>query len=477
MVRSEEGANLKHIVYLYNSRSDLSVQLLDRLRDITPGQGVDVWSDRDARDPGFDAELVREFWRSNAIVFAIAKEGLGRYQQKNELGRIVDALRSNYRRRLVLAYVGGDQDVPQLEIFDEFANRTDKIILADDAASVDGLIQAALPDLALGDAENDEDKLALQLVKRFKAGRHFVVVVGPYAFAEAEFPQATPATAIARFVRANDLEGAPPWIDVMGSIARSIVGDEGESTDAIVDALRGDDSCDQSGLGVYLRLIAANWIDTPGLGKMFIVSSMPDEWVDRALGSSNLPVPHLKMIHNAREPDPVELKRVVIDNGVSREVPCSADDAEATSAKVILVKPFGSVSTNEAATKAMLTSEQWRLGVQSMPIPSWAALDMTKSALLVLGAGAFTPNIQMLFRTLLPTALEQKSGNGYRYLIHNPQSCLDDPLHHIEAQIIKDRNLSRRFATWLYDQYQLNVEALNPVNLLVSIEHFLNRPT
>lgn len=434
-----------------------------------------MWSDALTRDPGFIRELVWQLRRADAIVLAVSDEGLGRYQERTELDRIVDAMNSNLSCRLVLALVGNAERPAGLERFDTFNSRTDEIVLAEDDASIAGLIRTCYSEYDPCAGQSPEDRLAIELADRFKRGKNLVIVVGPYAWAESDYGQATPARAIERFVAANHLDGAPPWIDVMGSIARSMFVDFEEGVDRIVSALRGDDSCDQSGLGVYLRLIAANWKKLDGYGKVFIVTSMPDEWIDLALGGSNLQVPHLKMIHNARDAVKLELRHLVETGGGELEdVELAPDDRLAQSAKIVLVKPFGSVTPDRAARKAMLTAEDWRSGLCEMPLPSWASAQMQDSALLLLGAGAFSPNVQMLFRMLLRTPLARAEDNNRRYLIHNPDVAIEDPLHKIEAALIRDIPGGSRetFSTWLKDNYGLFLKTLDPVKLLVSIEYF-----
>jgi hypothetical protein len=161
-------------------------------------------------------------------------------------------------------------------------------------------------------------------------------------------------------------------------------------------------------------------------------------------------------------------------DGQRIETDVAPDDEDLPKARVLLVKPFGSIASAEAAKRAMLTAEHWRLGVQAIPLPTWVTDNFASSVLLVLGAGIFTPNMQMLFRTLMPAALEQKQDNPYRYMIHNPGVEAEDPLHKIEAHLIRKRSGDAiDFPQWVWDKYKLRVKAMDSLKLLVWIEHYL----
>lgn len=454
------------------------------MRAASRKRDIIVWCDLETLDPGFDAELVRELHQSDAIVLAVGNEGLGRYQEKNELDRIHDAMMVNPRRRLVIACVGGAPRPPALEQFNAFSDRMDTIAVSADDAAEDAVFLACDPDLTPATPDSPEDELALDLMKRFRRQKSLVIVIGPYAFAEGDRDQMTPATAVKRFVDKNRLEGAPPWIDVMGSVAHSMGGAIEERVDKILDALRGDARQDKSGLGVYLRLIAANWQRTPGLGRLFIINTMPDEWIDLALSSRSLPVEHVKLIHNSQrekgrrdqqDSERLQIRHVYVSHGLPAERECQADDPILEACRVMLIKPFGSVADDEAAKRAVLSGEDWRGGVQAMPMPAAATKGITSAVLFVLGAGIFTPNMQMLFNILLPAQLEQKDENPYRYLIHNPKADVDDPLHRMEAFQIRDTSSANNFSRWAWNTYRLETRMLDPLKLLVSVEHFLNR--
>lgn len=426
-----------------------------------------------AIDAGFDNELIVELRRSDAVVLTVATEGLGRYQRRNELDRVVDALNAHPQRRLVLAFVGGAPEPRELELFSQFADRIARIAVADDDASIEALILGALPQTVFHVSDAAEDQFAARLMGRFRAGKNCVVLIGPYAFAEAQTDRATPDWAIGRFLSRRALTGRPPWLDVMGSIARAMAGDDQEGAETIIDALAGDCANDQSGLGVYLRLLAANWARTPGLGRLFLVSSTPDKWVDLSLSSAAMPVPHLRLVHHARDRERVVAERLVLDDYRGRYVLVDAEGLFDAQDKVVLIKPFGTIDRPD---KAMLTAEHWRMNAVDIPLPDGMKSQMTNSVLLALGAGAFAPNFQMLFTTLLPTALEQKDNNAYRFLVHNPDVEVDDPLHRIEAAVIRS-NDAGHFDEWLSNTYRLNVRKMDQVKLLVALEHHLNRPT
>jgi hypothetical protein len=465
------------LVFLYNSRSQLSVQLLSRLKAVTPDEGITVWSDRETSDPGFDLQLTDNLRRADAIIFAISSEGLGRYQRVNEIGRVVDALRMNYSRRLVLAFVGGVEAPSILEVFKPYESRTDRITLAADDASLEGLLKACVPEYGRVKEYDDasrENELALKLMPRIERKRDLVIVIGPYAFAETEYGQATPAKAIERFVADNGLTGAPPWIDVMGSVARSLANADDEAIDMIRNALQGKESFDQSGLGVYLRLIAANWIQKPWLGRLLLVTTMPDEWIDLALGSTALPIEHVKLINNANGDDRLVVHKLTKGHSGLEEHRLAADDPELENTRVILVKPFGSIANEKAAQRAMLSSRDWREGMREMNLPIWATEGMAEASLLVLGAGVFSPNLDLLFNVLMKSTLEQKAGNKYRYLIHNPNVETDDPLHRIEADLIRrQHDDSTLYDEWTMANYKLKALTMDPLKLLVWIEHYL----
>lgn len=383
-----------------------------------------------------------------------------------------DALQANARRRLVVVRMDGVAEPPELKHYEVFARRLDSIELDADAAdAADRVRRSAFPDDIQKTSTAAEAELAEKLIAKIRAGKNLVIIVGPYAFAEAAVRLATPSNTIRGFLRARKLRGYAPWLDVMGSIARATAADEDDAAKAVVTAM--SDGTTESGLGVYLRLLAANWARTPGTGRLFIVATSPDYRTDMALRSAGLPVEHLRLIHHPREADRLLAERVIVRNG--RPVVSalgSNDKIFDDDDRVVLIKPFGCVET---AKQALLTAEHWRQASMGMPLPDTVAGHMSHAMLLALGAGAFAPSFQFLFSLLLPKALADLDGNAHRYLFHNPDARVIDPLHRIEAAVLKSPEVDF-FQTWLTNTYKLYLRRGDPVALLSWLEHYLNQP-
>ena len=463
------------LVFLYNSRDESAVKLRDSLGEGLLKSGIDFWSDTRATDAGFDDELVNELGRSDAIVLTVGPSGLGRYQQRNELDRIVDAMQAQPHRRLVVARVDGPGAPPaELAAFAPFEARTASIEIADPAQALDQVRRAAFPGQVVEISTEQEAKLAGDIIGKVRTGTNLVVIVGPYAFAEAEAPQMTPSSAIRGFLRSRKLRGYAPWLDVMGSIARATAADEEDAAQAVVTALSNGSSV-PTGLGVYLRLLAANLERTPGAGRLFVITTGPDLRVDMALRSARMPVQHLRLVHKPREEKSLFIERLTVEHGkIKRSEPIAADTMDDENDRVVLIKPFGCV---ESARDALLTAEHWRRAVTEMPLPPGMGQHLSRSVLLALGAGAFAPSFQFLFSLLLPGALRDQSGNTRRYLFHNPAAKVADPLHRIEAAILNPQSAEHElFKIWLADNYKLYPRSGHSISLLGWMDRHLNQP-
>ncbi len=447
--------------------------LRDELARDLPERGIAFWSDKRAIDAGFDDELVSELGRCDAIVMAIGPAGLGRYQERNELNRTFDALQANSRRRLVVVRLGGAAEPAELEVFKPFQDRTASIEVGGDNGAVDQVRRSAFPGDMLQTSTDAEATLAARLISKIRTGKNLVIVVGPYAFAEAAVPLATPSAAIRGFLRSRKLRGYAPWLDVMGSIARATASDEEDAAQAVASALSVGDM-ESGALAVYLRLLAANWGRTPGAGRLFIVATSPDNRIDLALRSAAMPVQHLRLVHHPREPNRLFAERVTVESGRLARTRIGPDEpAFEERDRVVLIKPFGCV---ESPQQALLTSEHWRQAAAEMPLPDTVASHMTHAMLIALGAGAFAPSFQILFAVLLPKALADRDGNANRYLIHNPDARVSDPLHRIEASVLKTDEEGGYFQIWLSNTYKLYLKRSDPIALLSWLDHYLNQP-
>ncbi len=141
--------------------------------------------------------------------------------------------------------------------------------------------------------------------------------------------------------------------------------------------------------------------------------------------------------------------------------------------RVVLIKPMGCV---EKAQMALLTAEHWRQTAAEMELPDTVASDMSRAILLVLGAGGFAPSLQLLFRTLLFAALDDKDGNANCFMFHNPNARVLDPLHRIESTVLRSRTERRLFETWLGNtRCKLYLECGDPIELLRWLDHYLNQ--
>jgi len=263
-----------------------------------------------------------------------------------------------------------------------------------------------------------------------------------------------------------------PWLDVMGSIARATETDDDEAAKAVIDALSAS-KFGSGSLGVYLRLVAANWARRPGTGRVFIVVCSPDLRVDIALRSSAMPVEHVRIVHCPREPGRLFGERVVVVHGrADRQKIDAPADLLLPTDRVVLIKPFGCF---DDPANVLLTAEQWRASSRDpMPLPDGIANVMTRSFLLVLGAGAFSPSLQILFSVLLRDALKRVDNNSNRYLVHRENARVPDPLHRVEAALANSTHPKHaQFDTWVRDTYGLFLKPLDALLLLAWLDHLL----
>jgi hypothetical protein len=465
---------LAQVAFLYKGDEPGSLRLRAGLDQLLPVHGARLWSDARASDPGFSAELVEELGRSDAIVHCVGQKGLGRYQQINELDKTVDALQARRDRRLIIALLGGAAPPTEFALFDPFRDRTTTVPLdADDPNALD-VIRLALPQ-AMPKPNTEEGRFGSEVVARTLRAtpqqRSLTLIFSPYAFAEGAERTATPAIAIRQFLRDRDLRGFLPWFDTMGSIARATDTTDDDAGSAVARAM--DAGPLVGPLGVYLRLVAANWVRMPGKGRLFIVSCGPDLRLDLALRSSAMPVQHLRVVHCPLEPKEdhrLLAQRVNIVGGRAR--PDLVDDpmnAVTDDDRVVLIKPFGCL---EQPGKALLTAEQWRESSPGMTLPNGVANEMTRSFLLVIGAGAFSPSLQILFKVLLREALARQNRNSNRYLIHNINARVADPLYRVEAMLVRGKD-QENFKTWLSDTYGLQLKLLDLLLFLTWLDHQL----
>lgn len=463
------------VAFLYKNDEPGSVQLRLALDRLLMSHGARLWSDARASDPGFNAELEDELGRSDAIVHSIGPKGLGRYQQINELDKTVDAMQARPDRRLVIALLGEAQAPAEFALFSPFRDRTETLALdATDPNALD-VLHAALPQ-ALPNPDTEEGRFANEVItKTLKAApqRSLTLILSPYAFAEGTEPTATPASIIQHLLKDRNLPGCVPWLDVMGSIARATETDDEDAARAVARAMSPNSGPLLGPLGVYLRLVAANWARVPGGGRLYIVSCSPDMRLDLALRSSAMPVQHLRLVHSPPEPSRLLAERVSIVNGRAQRDMLDSSAKITAADRVVLIKPFGCLEHPE---KALLTAEQWRESpTEGMPLLDGVAIEIRRSFLLVLGAGAFSPSLQFLFKMLMREALLRVANNANRYLIHNSMARVDDPLHTVEAALARATDeRHQRFDIWLADTYGLRLKLLDPLLFLAWLDHQRN---
>jgi hypothetical protein len=475
---------LNQITFLYKGDEPSSLLLRDALQAFSFSCGVRFWSDLRADDPSFSTQLVDQLGLATAIVHCVGPKGPGFYQRLNEIDRTIDAMKARPDRRLVIVLLGDATKPDDFQRFAEFRDRTEEVKLSGHTPDAMSVLRAAVPGAAkVPDTEVAKFADKVLNVTRFgDPQRCLTIVVGPYAFAEAAEPGSTPTFAIRKFLRDAQLRGLAPWLDVAGSIARATNGDDEDGARAIAKALWPGGAGNDSALGIYLRLLAANWVRYSTGSRLILVSCSADRRVDMALESTGMPIPHVRLVHDHV---PVEAERIpqlwaqrLALNGYELQPSgndWSDDRPLEPSDKVVHIKPFGCVSH---AARALMTSEQWRSSAAGgMPLPNGLAGEMNSGALLVLGTGAFTPSLQIVFTTLLHKALRRVSRNSNRFMVHASDVRVADPLHRLEASLLRlpatdDRQ--RLLDDWLSDTYGLALKQLPLVPLLGWLDKLLN---
>jgi hypothetical protein len=407
----------------------------------------------------------------------VGAKGLGFYQRLNEIDATIDALRSNPSQRLVTVLLGTSVTPSEFARFDEFANRRTNLQLDDGELNAVTVLRAALPE-AVPQPKSPEGRRAAELIGKTVAAvraKNLTIIVGPYAFAEVNEPNATPAGAIRHLLRSRNLPGFAPWLDVMGSIARATERDDEAAADAVHRALGGvaDSGCGT--LGTYLRLLAANWVRRESTSRLILIACTPDLRLDLALRSSQMPVPHIRLVRRSGTQESLLAERIAVANlRTVVRTPISAATAPLEHAdRVVLIKPFGCFENPE---NVLITAEHWRelSPERQMQLPTGLALEISKSVVLVLGAGALTPSLMIVFRALLKDALENRDGNDNRYLVHNGKASVEDPLHELERTLAApDDDRRSLFEHWVYKVYGLNLDRLDPLTLLANFDHLL----
>jgi hypothetical protein len=159
-----------------------------------------------------------------------------------------------------------------------------------------------------------------------------------------------------------------------------------------------------------------------------------------------------------------------VNTRAQRDTIDDPDNSVTDKDRVVLIKPFGCL---EQSAKALITAEHWReISTEGMPLPRNFAGQMTRSFLLVLGAGAFSPSLQILFKVLLRSALKREHNNSNRYLIHNINAQEAEPLYSVEATLARDKDeRQKRFDGWLFDTYGLHLKLLDPLLLFAWLDH------
>jgi hypothetical protein len=458
------------LVFLYRSAEDASVELRSALNGLLIAQGHRLWSDERATDPGFDKELTNELGQCDAIVHCVGPGGLGRYQTINEMGRTAEAMRANPMRRLVVILLNGVRAPNEFEPLATFGDRIATLAAEGIGPAAVAVMRAAFPQSARPVANDAIANFAANIVDSIRRqNKHLTIVFGPYGYAEAGYPRAAPAMVIRDMLRRRRISGFAPWLDVTGSIIRATSADNDDAALTISAGLGLGEAGSPGPLGIYLRLIAANWLQYPGKNRLFIIATGPDRRLDMAL-TDTMPVEHLRLVRNPGAESGFSAQRVVVRGGrperedIGKE-PISDKD------RVVLIKPFGCL---DDAEHALLTAEQWRRSTdREMMLPDGFAMQLRKAILLVLGAGVFSPSLQLLFTALLRGPLENKDGSGNHWLIHNSAARVPDPLHRIEAGLARttDETLRDLFRNWINHTYGLSLKALDPLLLLAWLDH------
>jgi hypothetical protein len=466
-----------NLVFLYKGDEPGSVLLCSRIADEIPPGYVRLWSDGRASDPGFDGEVTEELQLADVIIHCIGPKGLGFYQSLREVGKTINAMTLRPVQRLILVLLGEAKMPAELDL-PQFAERTAIIHLDAEKPDPKQVLNVAVPDLG-SEPSNDLEELAAIVMKatlHASVPRCLTIIVGPYAIAESTHPGATPARVIRQFLRNHELRGYAPWLDVMGSIARATAISNDDALSNFDAALKVSESQGAGQLGVYLRMLAANWARSSGSARLYIITCEPDLRVDLALRGSAMPVPHVRLVNCPRETPSMVAQRIAIVNGMADRQPIDQAKCELGARdKVVLIKPLGCM---EISDTAVITAEHWRTSSNvAMDLPFGVASEIRKSCLLVLGGGVFSPSLQIVFTSLLREALTRVDGNGNRFLVHDPNSRVADPLHRIEASLTRKESRSEQrgnFDSWLIDTYGLRLKLLNPLPLLARLDKHLN---
>lgn len=467
---------MEQVAFLYKGDEPGSVALLSALGRLALTRGVRLWSDLRTTDPGFADELSIELGRSSAIIHCIGLKGPGFYQTRNEIPRTVQALAAQPERRLLVVLLEAAQPPPEFVAFDDFKSRTVTVRLPADGPGAEQVLTAAAPSAKELVDDSGVKDFASDAIDRTVGGdvqSSLTIVVGPYAYAESIDRTATPYTAIQQLLDNKGLPGKAPWLDVMGSVARATNRQLVFAAGDVAKAQAGGSRASAGQLGVYLRLLAANWGRRPGKSRLYIVACDADTRVDMPLRSDVGPVQHLRLVHTPRETQRVFAERVVASNGTLQRNPVTNLDRLEPTDRVVLIKPLGCFEKPE---RALITAEHWRASSACMmELPLGVAQDMANGFLLVLGAGAFAPSLQIVFQSLLRDALKRVDDNSDRYMIHSPEANVEDPLHNLEAALARasSQTQAQRRATydaWLRDTYGLELRLYNPLLLLAWLD-------
>jgi len=468
------------LTFLYAKKEAASEQLRDALGADLKSMGGLLWSDARTEGAAFNEEVDFQLRSSAAIVHCIGPAGAGFYQGSVEVRKTIEALDARSDRRLVIVLLGGAQIPAEFTDLGRFVDRM-KIIAApaDLVIAAKDVVDAALPNgvdrARMAELAKLADKQANDIIDRTirkVPSRSLTIVVGPYACAESMDLVATPTRGILKMLRGAALPGFAPWFEVMGSIAFACANDKVEAARRVVEALQA-----VRGVGTlrtYLRMVAASWELLQPAERLFIVSCSPENDIDDMLsGKDGTPVQHVRLVHCTEAQGLIAERKVGSD--APQRIANPRDSLKATD-RVVLLKPFGSF---DHAERAIFTAEEWReYSNIEMPLPRDMAMQMAKSYVIVLGAGGFSPSLQMVFNALLKTALHNPDGESNRFLLHNPDARVADVYHRTEAMLARgkreDDNPTDRFLNWLLKTYNLRYKMVPPLSMLAALDDRLN---
>jgi hypothetical protein len=475
-IRSIALAPMLQMCFLYKGDEPGSVSLRDRLASVAIVHGVRMWSDTDATDPGFARQLRDELFRADAIIQCVGPKGIGFYQGINEVDVTFDALQGNASRRLLVVLLDGAKAPNAFARFDGLPNAKPTIERASAGVDAVDVLRAALPDVAPVD-NAPESNLAKELIIKTLTQpkpRCLTIIVGPYAAAETNESGNTPERTIAWLLKQRGLPGNAPWFDVMASVACSTFDDPDDAAKEVQNAIDATSGA-RGTLEIYLRLLAANWARQASPSRLIIIVCTPGLRLDIELRSSAMPVRHVRLVHRPQLPDKLFAERIEVGKATPDRIEIPKPlDALRLDDRVVVIKPFGCF---EDLKNLLISAEQWRdTNGRQMPLPTGLATEISTSAILVLGAGAFSPSLNMVFRVLLKDALANPEGHRFRFLVHDQRIEVPDELHRLERALADPRSeYSANFAGWLRDFYQLYLRRLEPITLLANFDHQLNR--